>query len=66
MKIIQARTGSAAVVAPSLGVIFVDPGMGPDATVDAIRAALPTAHRDQVEHWVRTATPPMVAPVITG
>ncbi len=66
MKIIQARTGSAAVLLPSLGVIVVDPDTDHDAAVGAVRAALPTVNRDQAERWVRTALPPKVVSAVTN
>ncbi|MFC3504439.1 hypothetical protein ACFOOK_26205 [Micromonospora krabiensis] len=40
-----------------MGVILVDPLAGHDTAVNAIRAILPAAHPDAVEHWVEAVIP---------
>lgn len=57
MKVVRARTGASAVGIPSKGVIYVDPDMGHDTAVGAIRAILPDVHPDAVHHWVEEAIP---------
>lgn len=57
MLVVRLRTGVAAVVVPDRKLIFVDPDLDHAGAVEAICAALPSAHPDAVDHWVELVMP---------
>lgn len=57
MRIVRLRTGAAIAVLPDRQLIVIDPSMGHHTAVGAIRAVMPDAHPDAIEHWVEDVIP---------